>query len=255
MKTKILLAVLLGTTFTGCASFYECVDDNTMGARNYMLARQAWHRWHWCYADVSCCSHFARGFRDGYVDAINGVPECQPVLPPRKYWGACYQSTNGHCEINSWYNGYSHGHLAATKDGLAEMGRIPISPTARQNMLQAEASAHLRKSYYARRQAEGSTIRAPYFGDGSGIRTDRPDNGVDTEVDEPSDGGLDEEIRNLRDALDGQDGGNGTRPYEDAPTPSDDSAAMPQFHDPSVPLRQANVPHNTQYLPESGVVR
>ena len=252
MKTKILLALLFGTTFSGCASFYDCYDENTMSVRNHVLAKQAWMRWQWCYADMPCHGDFGRGFRDGYIDGINGVPNCQPVLPPRRYWSVKYQSADGHCHVNAWYNGYSHGHLAALKDGYGEVSRIPMSPSARQNMLQAQASAELRKSYQARKRAEGSTIRAPYFGSGSGVRTQRtnPDGTLSDDEEDP-DLGIDGE--NLKDALEGAldgEGAEGTRPYEDTP-PGDSAAATRSLRTSQrvYPMRQANVPMETEYLP------
>ena len=35
---------------------------------------------------------------------------------------------------HSWFDGFSHGALAARQDGYGSLGEIPISPTARTNL-------------------------------------------------------------------------------------------------------------------------
>jgi len=141
-----------------------------MKVRNKMLAHHAWDRWQWCYADMPCRADFARGFKDGYTDVVKGKTGCQPVLPPRFYWSVHYQNADGHCHINAWFDGYTHGAMAAAQDGYASAGRIPISPTARgnwmrqQHLLQQQQDQQ-NKAYYS---GELEPVAAPYFGAGPG---------------------------------------------------------------------------------------
>ena len=40
---------------------------------------------------------------------------------------------------DSWFDGFSHGALAAQQDGFGNLKQIPISPTARANMMTRHA--------------------------------------------------------------------------------------------------------------------
>jgi hypothetical protein len=98
---------------------------------------EAWARWSWCYDDLTHPRDFSAGFRAGYHDILNGGAGCQPTLPPRSYWKACYRNAEGHCKVNAWFEGFSHGALAAQKDGASTYGHIPLSPTAHGNLAKA----------------------------------------------------------------------------------------------------------------------
>ena len=57
------------------------------------------------------------------------------------YWKPCYQNPQGQCKIQSWFDGYSHGALAAQQDGYGNLQTIPLSSTARQNFLNSKIPA------------------------------------------------------------------------------------------------------------------
>jgi len=104
-----------------------------MALRNQILAQKAWGHWSWCYGDIDSPFHFARGFKAGYRDVLDGGPGCQPTLPPQCYWKPDFQTPEGRQMVDGWFDGFSHGALAAKQDGYGGMGEIPISPTARAN--------------------------------------------------------------------------------------------------------------------------
>ncbi len=135
---KACLSVLL-LTAAGCNSMHDCINDCETGLRNDVLAQKAWGQWSWCYDDLDYPFHFAKGFKAGYQDVLAGGKGCQPTLPPRCYWKPCYQSAEGRCKINAWFDGFSHGAVAAQQDGYGNLQAIPISPTARANFMSRNA--------------------------------------------------------------------------------------------------------------------
>lgn len=132
--THGILLLTLTTALTGCASVFDGVVSCETGIRNHVLAQKAWGHWSWCYDKLDHPLHFAKGFKAGYRDILEGGSGCQPTLPPQIYWKPCYQTPEGRCKINAWFDGFSHGALAAQQDGYSNMGEIPLSPTARMNL-------------------------------------------------------------------------------------------------------------------------
>ncbi|MCA9057050.1 MAG: hypothetical protein KDA85_01065 [Planctomycetaceae bacterium] len=133
------VALLLGTV-AGCSSLQDHVVDVETGLRNRVLAQQAWNEWSWCYDDLDHPYHFAKGFKDGYRAVLAGGNGCQPTLPPRCYWKPQFQTPEGRCVTHAWFDGYSHGALAAQQDGYGNLNEIPISPTARANLISKRAT-------------------------------------------------------------------------------------------------------------------
>lgn len=135
----LLTLVALTTGIHGCASISDELIECEIGARNQVLAQKAWGHWSWVYDDLEFPYHFARGFKAGYRDILDGGAGCQPTLPPQCYWKPCYQTPEGKCQIHAWFDGFSHGALAAKQDGYGDLGAIPISPTARTNLQMARS--------------------------------------------------------------------------------------------------------------------
>lgn len=136
---SFMLALVIG--LSGCASMTDGIISCETGVRNRVLAQKAWGHWSWCYNDLDYPYHFACGFKAGYRDILNGGSGCQPTLPPKCYWKPTYQTPEGRCKTNAWFDGFSHGALAAKQDGYGGMGEIPISPTARMNLEMAQMPA------------------------------------------------------------------------------------------------------------------
>lgn len=142
MKRIGLSLCLLGSV-VGCAQIKDYTDDTMIGIRDEYASHTAWKRWQDCYADVEYKSHFAEGFMDGYQSMMAGGNGCQPALPPRDYWQVCYQNPEGQEKIRQWFNGYSHGVLAASQDGVEGINQIMISPVLQQQLIPAGAEHHI----------------------------------------------------------------------------------------------------------------
>ena len=127
----LLMVIMSG--LTGCAAICDAVIDLETDVRNDVLAQKAWGHWSWVYDDLDYPWHFAKGFKAGYQDILYGGSGCQPTIPPQCYWKPCYETPVGKSKIYAWFDGFSHGALAAKQDGYGDMGQIPISPTARAN--------------------------------------------------------------------------------------------------------------------------
>ncbi len=126
---------------TGCTAIQDhCISAET-SARNCVLVEKAWLQWSKCYDHLDNKPHFAKGFKDGYQNILEGGKGCQPTLPPRWYWKPCYQTPSGRCKTMAWFDGFSHGAAAAQQDGLGNLQQLPISPTARANMMTRLAPA------------------------------------------------------------------------------------------------------------------
>lgn len=139
MIKKISLAGLSMLLFSaaGCNSISDMCLETEMGARDCVLAHKAWGHWSWCYDELNHPHHFAKGFRAGYEDILGGGKGCQPTIPPRCYWKPCYQTPEGQCKTQAWFDGFSHGALAAQQDGYGNLQTIPLSSTAKQNLMNA----------------------------------------------------------------------------------------------------------------------
>ena len=143
MIRKLSLAGLALMLFSaaGCNSISDMCIEQEMACRNHVLAIKGWGAWSWYYDKLDYPHDFASGFRAGYENILAGGKGCQPTLPPRLYWKPCYQNPQGQCKIQSWFDGYSHGALAAQQEGYGNMQTIPLSSTARQNFLNSKIPA------------------------------------------------------------------------------------------------------------------
>jgi len=138
VSLRIAMAAIL-CFGAGCAAMQDCVIDYEVQGRNLILSQQAWGEWSWCYDNLQEPFHFAKGFKAGYRNILEGGKGCQPTLPPKCYWKPHYQSPAGRCKINAWFDGFAHGALAAQQDGYGNLNEIPISPTARMNFESSKA--------------------------------------------------------------------------------------------------------------------
>lgn len=138
---KLTLGMMLAALFglSGCNTLHDEIISCETGLRNHVLAQNSWNHWSWCYDELDHPYHFARGFKAGYREVLDGGAGCQPTLPPRCYWKPIYQTPEGHCKVNAWFDGFAHGALAAKQDGFGNFSEIPISPTARMNFAAAQA--------------------------------------------------------------------------------------------------------------------
>jgi len=135
---KAWLALLFFAA-AGCSAIQDhCINFET-STRNCVLAEKGWMRWASCYKGMDNKMHFAKGFKEGYQNILEGGKGCQPTLPPRWYWKPCYQSAAGGFKIAAWFDGFTHGAVAAQQDGFGNMQQLPISPTAKANWMTRQA--------------------------------------------------------------------------------------------------------------------
>jgi hypothetical protein len=132
------LALLLMSS-AGCNAIQDHVVSCETSTRNMVLAEKGWMNWASCYEDVNYKLHFSKGFRDGYTNILEGGKGCQPTLPPRCYWKPQFQTPVGRAKTNAWFDGFSHGATAAQQDGFGSLQQLPISPTARANLMARQA--------------------------------------------------------------------------------------------------------------------
>ena len=140
-KPCLSLMALVILSLSGCTLTHDRWSDPVTCVRHKCQAHKAWLEWIWCYEDVEHRHHFGKGFRAGYRDVLEGGNGCQPTLPPRCYWKSHYRSAEGRSRVYAWFDGFSHGALAAQQDGANAWNDIPISPTARANLQMSTASA------------------------------------------------------------------------------------------------------------------
>ncbi len=132
MKTKrISIVIMLAMCLTGCYAARDDIEASRTGFRNRRHASSAWRDYESLYDDMEYEDHFEDGFKDGYEAVASGRSECPPVLPPRKYWKSRYQNPEGHCKVVAWFDGYSHGAVAAAGDGAVHWSRVPTSTSIR----------------------------------------------------------------------------------------------------------------------------
>jgi hypothetical protein len=122
---RIIAGLCVFGAACGCHEIRDGIDDKMIASQNRRYATQAWKRSKDAYDHVDYYKDFRTGFCDGYFDVAMGGNGCQPALPPRDYWGAKYQNPEGQHRIMAWFNGYSHGALAAQQDGIAYWNRLP----------------------------------------------------------------------------------------------------------------------------------
>lgn len=127
--TKICLPAVMLSALCGCSTTRDCIDDVVICTRNKCYAEQAWCACASVYDDVDCKCDFAKGFKDGYAAVAGGGSICQPAMPPKSYWRFYHQNPEGQARMLAWFNGYSHGAVAAESDGIQDWSRIVTSPT------------------------------------------------------------------------------------------------------------------------------
>jgi hypothetical protein len=121
---KQVVQVMICEPAAYCLGMDECVDS----VRARELADEAWGHFCGASADGQYSEDFEAGFKCGFADYIyaggNGEP---PVIPPRPYWKAAYQSPEGQGLMQDWFRGYRLGAAVAKESGYREAIIIPAS--------------------------------------------------------------------------------------------------------------------------------
>ena len=126
---KVLLSAFVIAS-AGCATLCDDCDDCACCFRNKCRGYAAWWHWRPVYSGLDCESDFGSGFRAGYEAMATDGNSKAPALPPRSYWSPWYQNQYGHQQMQAWFDGYTHGAMAAEQDGLNQWSRIRTNPTS-----------------------------------------------------------------------------------------------------------------------------
>ena len=102
-------------------------DFNYNWAQTYR-ADTAWRQSYGLW-NRSFSKDYKEGWKKGFADISKAGCDEPPPVPPLKYWGACYQSPEGKCCIDEWYNGWRDGAAAAAACGTREWHPIVTAPT------------------------------------------------------------------------------------------------------------------------------
>lgn len=87
--------------------------------------------------------HFRNGFVDGYCSVCDGGDGFVPAMPPECYWGNEFQCAEGAQCVNSWFEGYPAGAIAARKDGAGSFRDVYISKMINSAIIQEKKQAEL----------------------------------------------------------------------------------------------------------------
>jgi hypothetical protein len=104
------------------------VRDNVLiNCRDHQLAEAAWEEVQHTEPAHAYSVHYARGFKDGFADYVYaGGAATAPVMPPRRYRKAVYETPEGHQAIEDWFAGFHRGALAAQASGYRDLIVLPL---------------------------------------------------------------------------------------------------------------------------------
>ena len=122
-----LPGILLLTLASGC--FYELRDEVTeckIGWNIKWAAHAAYRDYGAACMGVNCPHSFKDGFMAGFKAVANGGTGCPPAVPVLEFCNhmwldiGCSDSD----KMESWYDGYEHGGMAARGTGMGDSNRI-----------------------------------------------------------------------------------------------------------------------------------
>ena len=110
-------------------AYCEPIDDACANTHARIAAHHVWwqKRHELCLPDDPHRHHFKSGFIDGFFNVATGGNGCVPAVPPRRYWKSCYETPEGHCKINAYFQGYPIGAQVAFQLGYFRSQRVPTS--------------------------------------------------------------------------------------------------------------------------------
>lgn len=129
----LTLTGVVAATSTGCTMVSglntqllnsDCVDEFMINHRNSVMATKAWYREAKCHKKHCNQADLKAGFIAGYIDVANGGHGCVPATAPSEYWGWRYQSSDGRCSVDAWFEGFVLGVKAAEQDGIGSWSRV-----------------------------------------------------------------------------------------------------------------------------------
>ncbi len=127
-ETHRLIFLAKRTTKLEPRRFPYVRDEKLSQMRNHSLAKRVWHDIVAGSPPHSFSDHYARGFIIGFADYLyrggSGEP---PLVPPRDYWHAGYQTVQGKQAIQQWFEGFRHGGQECEARGYRELVVTPSS--------------------------------------------------------------------------------------------------------------------------------
>lgn len=129
------LGFLIAPT-TGCTilsgmgkqlSQHEQIDEFMVNYRNEAWAAKAWHCRKHKFCNKKYLGDVEAGFRAGYESVAAGGNGCVPSVCPQAYWGWQYQTADGQCRMNAWFEGFPLGVQAAEQDGIGHWSQVRTS--------------------------------------------------------------------------------------------------------------------------------
>lgn len=145
MRNGLVLAILsLCVAGPGCGPMAEatrtlviqpthyCLTLNALEEcnRNKRVAEAVWLQVQAATPDRVYSEDYAEGFKQGFEDYLYAGPGNPPVIPPRWYWKAKYQTVEGRQAIEDWHAGFRHGTSAAHESGYRQLVVIPAWSSA-----------------------------------------------------------------------------------------------------------------------------
>lgn len=143
MKVRTVLALIgLSLLTQGCQLAWEattnvvfetCLFTDTMTSKvHYRLqANEAWKEYLAHHAGGDYCADFAKGFKSGYKDFLEGGGDTSPPpAPPMKYWKNRFQTPEGREASKMWSLGYAEGSMAAKASGARNLIVVPYNKIA-----------------------------------------------------------------------------------------------------------------------------
>lgn len=123
-RIHLALAMALLWLTSGCYTFYDRLEESKIAWRNQVDASKSWRDLRPLYSDLAYTRDFKLGYKAGYIDVAGGGEGCPPRIAPRRYWKACYRDAKGRQKTIAWYDGFTHGVIAAEKDGVNAYNEI-----------------------------------------------------------------------------------------------------------------------------------
>ena len=111
-------------------AFETCLFTDTMTSKvHYCLqANEAWKEYLSQHGDGDYCADFAKGFKTGYQEYLEGGGGVSaPPTPPMKYWKSRYQNAEGRAAAHMWSLGYREGASAAKASGARKFIEVPFN--------------------------------------------------------------------------------------------------------------------------------
>lgn len=135
---SIVSAIILCLCVSGCrlasditrnVVFETCLFVDEVKGKVYyrMLASAAWKEHLAGHADCADSTDFAKGFKLGYADYLEGGGDgSSHPLPPIRYWKIRHETPEGRAATCSWLKGFHTGAAAAQASGYRRLIVVPV---------------------------------------------------------------------------------------------------------------------------------